>query len=320
MNGWIFLCELTYGEESSKTYATFYLTVRTKCQQNGHDWLAATCTAPETCSRCGITQGETLPHTGGKATCIDLAICKVCGNEYGKLDPNTHPDDATDVWNEEEWHDNAGHYSKWSCCGKPKYPYEYHKWDDGICTVCGCICEHSISSPANCHERARCHTCGIEYGQIDPHNHDFYPSGTYTSGEKEPTCTEEGYTGDTVCWNCRGVVDYGTVIPAKGHDTSRWKANCREPAYCSVCKQYCGEKDPDNHTSSPSDYKKTPLATSSTGIAAGKQLPSCTITMKTAFAERACTAASIPARGNCREPARCENAAPHTVRLILITT
>ena len=143
--------------------------------------------------------------------------------------------------------------SKWSCCGKPKYPYEYHKWDDGICTVCGCICEHSISSPANCHERARCHTCGIWYGQIDPHNHDFYPSGTYTSGEKEPTCTEEGYTGDTVCWNCRGVVDYGTVIPAKGHDTSRWKANCREPAYCSVCKQYCGKKDPDNHTSSPSD-------------------------------------------------------------------
>ncbi len=259
MDGWIFLCELTYGEESSKTYADFYLTVRTKCQQNGHDWLPATCTAPKTCSRCGVTQGETLPHTGGKATCINLAVCEVCGNEYGKLDPDTHPDDATDVWNEEEWHDNAGHYSKWSCCGKPKYPYEYHKWDDGICTVCGCICEHSISSPANCHERARCHTCGIEYGQIDPNNHDFYPSGTYTSGEKDPTCTEEGYTGDTVCWNCRGVVDYGTVIPAKGHDTTH-KATCNREAWCSVCKEYYGEKDPDNHTEPWSAYyKKTAL-------------------------------------------------------------
>lgn len=307
MNGWIFLCELTYGEESSKTYADFYLTVRTKCRQNGHDWLAATCTAPETCSRCGITQGETLPHTGGKATCIDLAICEVCGNEYGKLDPNTHPDDATDVWNEEEWHDNAGHYSKWSCCGKPKYPYEYHKWDDGICTVCGCICEHSISSPANCHERARCHTCGIEYGQIDPHNHDFYPSGTYTSGEKEPTCTEEGYTGDTVCWNCRGVVDYGTVIPAKGHDTSRWKANCREPAYCSVCKQYCGEKDPDNHTSSPSDYKKTPLCHEQHWDCCGK-----TVAELHDYDEngvcRVCLYGCKHSGGEatCREPARCE--------------
>lgn len=48
-----------------------------------------------------------LPHTGGKATCINLAVCEVCGNEYGKLDPNTHPDDATDVWNEEEWLDNS---------------------------------------------------------------------------------------------------------------------------------------------------------------------------------------------------------------------
>ena len=161
-----------------------------------------------------------LPHTGGKATCIDLAICEVCGNEYGKLDPDTHPDDATDVWNEEEWHDNAGHYSKWSCCGKPKYPYEYHKWDDGICTVCGCICEHSISSPANCHERARCHTCGIWYGQIDPHNHDFYPSGTYTSGEKEPTCTEEGYTGDQICSVCGTVLVAQTEVPALGHDFS----------------------------------------------------------------------------------------------------
>lgn len=36
-------------------------------------------------------------------------------------------------------------------------------------------------------------------------------------------------------------------------------------------------------------------ATSSTGIAAGKQLPSRTITMKTAFAGCVCTAASIPA-------------------------
>ena len=253
MSGWIFLCELTYGEESSKTYADFYLTVNTKCRQNGHDWLAATCTAPKTCSRCGITQGEMLPHTGGKATCKEPARCEKCDNLYGKIDRNTHPDDATDVWNVEDWQDNAGHHSKWSCCGQPKYPYEYHKWEDGICTVCGCICEHSVSSHANCHERARCHTCGIEYGQIDPDNHDFYSSGTYTSGKKDPTCTENGYTGDTVCWNCHNVVDRGTVIPAKGHSDS-WPATCEDAAWCSVCSSRFGEPDPNNHSKPWTEY------------------------------------------------------------------
>ena len=146
----------------------------------------------------------------------------------------------------EDWGDDAGHHSKWSCCGQPKYPYEYHKWEEGICTVCGCICEHSLNSPANCHERARCHTCGIEYGEINPNNHDLYPSGTYVADKKEPTCTEEGYTGDTVCWNCRGVITKGTVIPANGHSDS-WPATCKEPAWCSVCREHFGDVDPDNH-------------------------------------------------------------------------
>ena len=244
MNGYIFRCVMTYGDY--RTDMQFHLKVLTECQQNGHDWSEATCTTLSTCSKCGETRGELLPHTGGKATCISGAICEVCGNEYGDYDRNTHPDGATDVWNVEDWGDDAGHHSKWSCCGQPKYPYEYHKWEEGICTVCGCICEHSLNSPANCHERARCHTCGIEYGEINPNNHDLYPSGTYVADEKEPTCTEEGYTGDTVCWNCRGVITQGTVIPAKGHDDS-WPATCKEPAWCSVCREHFGDVDPDNH-------------------------------------------------------------------------
>ena len=29
-------------------------------------------------------------HSGGTATCKDKAICEVCGESYGKLDPNNH--------------------------------------------------------------------------------------------------------------------------------------------------------------------------------------------------------------------------------------
>ena len=251
MSGYTFRCVMVYGDYNAEV--SFSIKVLTECQQDGHDWSEATCVALSTCSRCGETRGELLPHKGGKATCRSGAICEVCGNAYGNRDWNTHPDGATPVWNVEEWGDNAGHQSKWSCCGQVEYQWEYHAWEEGICTVCGCICEHSINSPANCHERARCHTCGIRYGEINPNNHDMYPSGTYLSGQKDPTCTEEGYTGDIKCWNCRGVMTEGTVIPANGHSDS-WPATCKESAYCSVCKQWFGDVDPNNHAETLSKY------------------------------------------------------------------
>jgi len=49
------------------------------------------------CKSCDskITDGETIPatgaHVGGKATCVEKAICSVCGNAYGELDKNNHP-------------------------------------------------------------------------------------------------------------------------------------------------------------------------------------------------------------------------------------
>ncbi len=257
LNGTRFECYLWHGGQPDGNLdisGTHKLVVLTTCQEFGHDWAEATCAAPATCKRegCGATTGEPLSHTGGKATCIDLAICELCGEEYGNLDPTTHPDDATDAWNEEDWGDDAGHHSTWSCCGKPKYPYEYHKWNNGVCTVCGCVCNHSLNTPANCHDTARCHTCGIRYGEIDPNNHDL-SLGTTVSNDKEATCTEEGYTGDIVCWECLNVIIPGTVIPANGHSDS-WKATCKESAYCSTCKEWFGDPDPNNHAEPWSAY------------------------------------------------------------------
>lgn len=51
----------------------------------GHDWLPATCQTPQTCSRCGITVGKLKDHSAGTpATYWSAAVCKVCGNTFGK--------------------------------------------------------------------------------------------------------------------------------------------------------------------------------------------------------------------------------------------
>ena len=61
---------------------------------------------------------------------------------------------------------------------------------------------------------------------------------------KEATCTEDGYTGDTVCKVCGQLVQQGSVIPALGHTAEvqgAKDATCTEEGYTgdSVCTR-CG--------------------------------------------------------------------------------
>lgn len=53
-----------------------------------HEWQPATCTEPETCSKCGETQGEPLGHDWEAATCAAPKTCKVCGATEGS--PRDH--------------------------------------------------------------------------------------------------------------------------------------------------------------------------------------------------------------------------------------
>ena len=59
-------------------------------------------------------------HTGGTATCKDKAICEVCGESYGKLDPNNHANlkhiDARAATKTSE-----GNIEYWYCDGCNKY-------------------------------------------------------------------------------------------------------------------------------------------------------------------------------------------------------
>ena len=66
---------------------------------------------------------------------------------------------------------------------------------------------------------------------------------TEVRNRTDATCTEAGYTGDTVCKDCEVIVKAGTVIEAKGHDAetrNAKEATCTKDGYtgdevCKVC-------------------------------------------------------------------------------------
>ena len=64
----------------------------------------------------------------------------------------------------------------------------------------------------------------------DSNNHAGH--GTYIDGYVAPTCTKDGYTGDTRCDGCHAIVIPGTVIPATGH---HWKDNGDGTHTCPDC-------------------------------------------------------------------------------------
>ena len=80
--------------------------------------------------------------------------------------------------------------------------------------------------------------------KVDSHKH--VASGEL-SGYIEPTCTQPGYSGDTLCSVCNEIIEKGKATPAKGHTPASEKINvkestCAEEGYtgdtlCSVCDE-----------------------------------------------------------------------------------
>jgi len=101
-----------------------------------HDWQEATCTAPQTCSKCGKTEGEALGHTWVEATCSEPKHCEICGETEGEALPHT--------WVE-------------ATCSEPKH-----------CEVCGATegepLEHTLTE-ANYQQPATCEVCGETVGE-----------------------------------------------------------------------------------------------------------------------------------------------------------
>ena len=94
-----------------------------KGQGDAHDhtWSAWTSNGNGTHSRhCTCNAVETVNCSGGMATCKDKAICEICGDSYGSLDPNNHADlkhiDAKAATAAAE-----GNIAYWYCDGCKKY-------------------------------------------------------------------------------------------------------------------------------------------------------------------------------------------------------
>lgn len=150
-------CQGTYNAEGICTVCNLAQPVVTEgteeCQHSGG---TATCIDLAVCEKCNEPYGELAAHTGGEATCRAQAVCTVCTAAYGEL---------------------AAHsYENGVCtgCGDICAHAEYA---EGKCIVCGNVesdepeeCQHS-GGVATCKEQAVCEKCETAYGELAAHNY-----------------------------------------------------------------------------------------------------------------------------------------------------
>ncbi len=104
-------------------------------------------------------------------------------------------------------------------------------------------CDHQ-GGTATCNKKAICDICGKPYGDYDYSNH---TGSSEIRNAVPPTCTAEGYSGDTYCLDCGKIISRGTIIAAIGsHGETEVRneksAKCTENGYTgdTYCK-ICGE-------------------------------------------------------------------------------
>ena len=208
----------------------------------GHSWgdwsSNGNGTHTHTCSRCQATETESC--TGGTATCTALAVCEICGQTYGVVNPDNHTGEA--VWTQTA----TTHSRAYDCCGAVVIAEEAHEWNDGVCSECGYECQHS-GGEATCANKAVCDICGEEYGGVNASNH----TNLVKTDAKQATHLTEG---NTEYWYCDGCNKYfsdedgtkeialaDTVLPKlTGHtpDETGWHSD--ETNHWQTCE--CGVK------------------------------------------------------------------------------
>ena len=91
---------------------------------NGHtfgDWKAnGDGTHSRECTVDGCKGVETMACSGGNATCTEKAICEICKEAYGELDPNNHAD-LMHIDSKAATEDGEGNIEYWHCGGCDKY-------------------------------------------------------------------------------------------------------------------------------------------------------------------------------------------------------
>ena len=204
---------------------TLYLLIFTSCDLiNGtaddtansgvceHEWAAATCKVPKTCTKCGEIEGTKGTHNFADATCQAPKTCTVCSKTEGeKSDHDYLEANCTDP-------------KKCKTCGVPYGLALGHKYSPATCTVpkiCD-VCGYENGSPlehdytaATCTEGEICKDCGAKGKNALDHN--------VITVTTDPTCTIDGC--ETTCCSRCNLVFSTTVIPKINHADLPYKYN-----------------------------------------------------------------------------------------------
>ncbi len=208
------------------------------------------------CSICGDTYDEVLTatgaHTGGKADCLNQAICGVCGQPYGETGGHK--------WVAQEGKDatctEKGYtaYEKCSVCSA-----EQGKEDIGVAdhTFLKGIASDEVKTEANCDDAA------VHYAKCD--NCEFVSDDvTVAVGEKlghKPGAAATCITAQT-CTRCPAIITPATGIHNHTVPAGHKDATCIEAGYdkfkCETCDDIKTDVIPataiHNHTV-PADHK-----------------------------------------------------------------
>ena len=140
-------------------------------------------------------------HNGGTATCIEKAVCEICGTAYGETDASNHT--STETWVTTA----TTHEKKWSCCGAVTVASAEHNWNTP--TIAPATCTAAGNKHYTCTE------CGATKDEtISAAGHDYsVPLGNAATA----TCETDGKETDMKCSRC-DAVEIGKTLPALGHD------------------------------------------------------------------------------------------------------
>ena len=86
------------------------------------------------------------------------------------------------------------------------YQDDWEETTPATCTKEGVKTRHCHNDPSH-----------VETQPIPMNSNNHAGHGTHIEGYVAPTCTKDGYTGDTYCNGCNQKIKDGTVIPATGH-------------------------------------------------------------------------------------------------------
>ena len=194
----------------------------TKGSKLEHTWLEATCTAPKTCSVCKTTEGEKAAHTWVEATCTAPKTCSVCNATEGEK-------------HEHQWNDATCQAPKTcSVCKTTEGDVEDHAWveatykDPKTCSVCG----KKEGTPLECTNHVDedkndlCDNCDEELENgVAKCEHEY----------TDPTCEEPATC--TKCNKTKGEALGHTEVIDEGYEATCEKAGLSEGKHCSVCNK-----------------------------------------------------------------------------------